>query len=178
MRELGFSSTEIASRLGVTKSTVAFHMRRLDVVPDLRFAVRYDWAEIQRAYDTGLSIRQCAARFGFTLASWHQAVRRGDVVSRPAAMPIEDLLVVGRKTSRGHLKRRLLKAGLKEKRCEECGITEWQGKPLNMALHHDNGDGRDNRLENLRLLCANCHSQTPNYGGRNGHKRRRLDEAA
>jgi predicted HNH restriction endonuclease len=43
-----------------------------------------------------------------------------------------------------------------------------------MALHHVNGQGNDNRLVNLRFLCPNCHSQTPNYGGRNGHRRSRL----
>jgi hypothetical protein len=64
------------------------------------------------------------------------------------------------------LKRRLLAAGLKVNRCETCGIDEWRGKPLSMALHHINGDGLDNRLENLMLLCPNCHAQTPNFSGR------------
>ncbi len=40
-----------------------------------------------------------------------------------------------------------------------------------MALHHINGEGTDNRLENLQLLCPNCHSQTPNFSGRNVRKR-------
>jgi len=172
----GMNQRQIAARLGITKSTVAFHVRRLKVEADQRFARRYDWAEIQRMYDTGLSVRQCAKRFGFTLASWHQAVVRGDVVARPRVMPIEELLVVGRKTSRRHLKLRLLKEGLKTNRCEDCGISEWQGKPLSMQVHHLNGDGTDNRLENIRLLCANCHSQTDTYGGRNGHRRPRAEE--
>lgn len=93
--------------------------------------------------------------------------------------PIDDLLVAGRKRSRGHLKTRLVKEGLKQNRCEICGITEWLGRPLNMELHHVNGDGDDNRLENLQLLCSNCHSQTDNWGGR-GVRRRAVsaDEAA
>jgi predicted HNH restriction endonuclease len=41
-----------------------------------------------------------------------------------------------------------------------------------MALHHINGDGSDNRLENLALLCPNCHAQTPNFSGRNRRSRR------
>ncbi|TMK71331.1 MAG: HNH endonuclease, partial [Actinobacteria bacterium] len=81
-------------------------------------------------------------------------------------------------TNRTHLKNRLLKAGLKKNRCERCGISEWLGRPLNMQLHHINGDGKDNRLGNLELLCGNCHSQTPNYGGRNGHRRKRREPAA
>ncbi len=83
-------------------------------------------------------------------------------------------MVVGRKaTSRTHLKARLISAGLKENRCEVCGIVDWQGKPLNMELHHINGDGEDNRLENLQLLCGNCHAQTDNWGGRGQRRKAR-----
>ncbi len=88
-------------------------------------------------------------------------------------MAIETLLVRGRKTARSHLKLRLLASGLKANRCEECRLEDWRGKPLAMALHHVNGDGSDNRLENIRFLCPNCHAQTPNYGGRNGHRHKR-----
>jgi 5-methylcytosine-specific restriction endonuclease McrA len=171
----GLTQREIAARLDVTKSTVAFHVRRLDHPPDQRFARRYNWTEIRKAYEGGLSYRQCKARFGFTAKSWYDAVARGDILPRPVAIPIEELLVAGRRRSRSHLKGRLLAAGIKENRCEECGITEWRDKPLNMALHHVNGDGTDNRIENIVFLCPNCHAQTPNYGGRNGHRRIRAE---
>jgi 5-methylcytosine-specific restriction endonuclease McrA len=68
-------------------------------------------------------------------------------------------------------KKRLIGAGLKTECCEGCGLTEWCGKPIPLQLHHVNGDGRDQRLENLQLLCANCHSQTDNWGGRNVRRR-------
>ena len=88
-------------------------------------------------------------------------------------MPVDQLL--GAPRNRHHLKRRLLNAGLKQNRCEVCGIEEWLGAPLSMALHHVNGDGSDNRLENLQMLCPNCHSQTANFAGRN---RRRANGTA
>lgn len=50
---------------------------------------------------------------------------------------------------------------------ETCGLEEWLGRPLSMALHHVNGEDADNRLENLQMLCPNCHSQTENFAGRN-----------
>jgi DNA-binding Lrp family transcriptional regulator len=167
----GVSKNEIARRLGVSKGTVNYHTRRLNVPIDTRFGKRYDWEEIRIAYEGGLSRLECVEKFGFSADAWMKAVKRGAIVPRPVAMPIEDLLVVGRKTSRHHLKVRLLKEGLKTNRCEQCGIATWRGKPLNVQLHHKNGDGTDNRIENLELLSPNCHSQTDTYGGRNGHRR-------
>lgn len=170
--EAGRTQAAISTELGISKGTVAFHVRQLGIPPDNRYARRYDWMEIQRAHDSGLSMRACAKRFGFNSGTWSQAIKRGDIEPRPWVIPLEELLVVGRRTSRTHLKRRLLNDGVKENRCEQCGITEWQGRPLNMQLHHVNGDGTDNRLENIVFLCGNCHSQTDTYGGRNGHRRR------
>jgi hypothetical protein len=156
---------------GVAKSTVSYHARRLDIPADERFARRYDWKAVQVAYDGGLSRRECMKRFGFSAYAWSDAVKRGSIVPRPPARPIEEPLVEGRRTSRCHLKRRLLKEGLKENRCETCGIERWLGQPLNVQLHHKNRDGSDHRLQNIVFLCPNCHSQTDTYGGRNGHRR-------
>ena len=57
----------------------------------------------------------------------------------------------------------LLNRGLKENKCEICGCTEWLGKPITLQLHHINGNPCDDRLENLQILCPNCHSQTDTY---------------
>ena len=59
---------------------------------------------------------------------------------------------------------------MKENKCEVCGITEWQGAPIICELHHINGDTTDNRIENLQILCPNCHSQTDNFRRRNVKK--------
>lgn len=65
LHRAGLSGREIATRLGVTKSTVAYHLRNLGSDPDARFSRRYDWPTIQETYDEGLTYRQCAGRFGF-----------------------------------------------------------------------------------------------------------------
>jgi 5-methylcytosine-specific restriction endonuclease McrA len=69
--------------------------------------------------------------------------------------------------STNKLKLRLYKEGLKEPKCEECGIEEWQGKPITMHLDHIDGNSKNHKLDNLRVLCPNCHSQTDTYCGRN-----------
>jgi HNH endonuclease len=160
------SRSAIAKALGLSKSTVSYHARRLGQPVDDRGARCYDWSEIQRYYDEGHSLRECLARFGFSRHSWHAAVRRGAIVPRAHPMPIEQLLVADTYRSRHNIKLRLLGEGLKQDRCEVCGLREWLGRSLSMALHHVNGDGRDNRLENLQLLCPNCHSQTANFSAR------------
>lgn len=63
------------------------------------------------------------------------------------------------------LREKLIEEGIKENKCEnpECGITDWHGKFLPLELHHINGNHFDNRLENLILLCPNCHAQIHGY---------------
>jgi DNA-binding transcriptional ArsR family regulator len=159
----GLARSEVARRLGVSKATVSYHARRLGF--PVQSPRRYDWAAVQAFYDSGHTVRECQTQFGFHSAAWSEAVSRGELVSRPRAMPIDTLLTGTR--CRTHIKQRLLGAGLLFERCEQCGITDWRGRRLALELHHRNGNGRDNRLENLTLLCPNCHSQTDSWGGRN-----------
>ena len=83
-------------------------------------------------------------------------------------IPLEEILVENRPYSSDKLKKRLIEEGLKENKCEnpECGITDWHGHQLKFHLHHINGNHNDNRLENLMILCPNCHSLTENYSGK------------
>jgi transposase-like protein len=172
----GLSVTEAARALGISKSTACYHKRRLGRPIDDRFNRRYEWDLVQAFYDEGRSITECQERFGFARKTFMDAVARGLIRTRSQLRPIDEYLVKGREVNRTHLKSRLLAEGLKENRCERCGIGDWVGAPLSMALHHVNGDGDDNRLENLMMLCPNCHAQTPNFSGRN-RRLRRLEAA-
>jgi Zn finger protein HypA/HybF involved in hydrogenase expression len=80
---------------------------------------------------------------------------------------IEDAFIIGGNLSSFSLNKKIRKYNLKEYKCSECGIFEWLGKELSLHIDHINGINNDNRLENLRFLCPNCHSQTDTYCGKN-----------
>ena len=83
-----------------------------------------------------------------------------------------DELFAGHITSSSvRIKNHLVLAGIKKDCCEKCGITEWQGKPISLQLHHKDGNPNNNCLENLEILCPNCHTQTDNYGSKNASKK-------
>jgi Zn finger protein HypA/HybF involved in hydrogenase expression len=70
-------------------------------------------------------------------------------------------------SSRASVRKQIIKQNLIEYKCEKCQISTWEGQKLSLHLDHINGKNGDHRLENLRFLCPNCHSQTNNYTGRN-----------
>lgn len=86
-----------------------------------------------------------------------------------AKIPLKDILVKNSSyVSIPSLKRRIINEGLLQLKCSECQLgPQWNNKPLSLQLDHINGINDDHRLENLRLLCPNCHSQTDTFAGRN-----------
>lgn len=85
---------------------------------------------------------------------------------------LQSILVVNSTFNRTHLKARLLKENFLRNECYICGQQPiWNGKPLSLQIDHINGVSDDNRLENLRILCGHCHSQTDNFAGKNKRSR-------
>lgn len=80
---------------------------------------------------------------------------------------LENILVENSRYGSHHLKQKLLSKNILENKCYTCSNKgEWYGKKLSLQLDHINGINNDNRLENLRLLCPNCHSQTETFSGK------------
>ena len=120
----------------------------------------------RRIQELNLDIRH------FTGRSW----RKDSVTAVRASKPTAELLVNGSTFQSFKLKKRLLSEGYKEARCEMCNGVQWLNRPIPLELDYINGFRTDNRLENLRLLCPNCHALTETYRGKKRAKCR--DETA
>lgn len=104
----------------------------------------------------------------FTGARWNKGITAEEHPSIKKK-DISEILVVNSGWNSSSIRLRLFKEGLKEHKCECCGNTEWLGQPIPLELHHINGIHTDNRLENLQILCPNCHAQTDNYSGKSSN---------
>lgn len=102
-----------------------------------------------------------AARLGIQGNPALKGVSKPWTEARKNRVLLEDLLANKKFAVSSTVKAKLFSAGLKKNECEDCGISEWRGKSIACHLDHVNGNNRDNRIENLRILCPN--SQTPTY---------------
>lgn len=82
-------------------------------------------------------------------------------------MPLAEYLRSSTHIQSDKVRLKLLKEKYKEHKCECCQLTEWNGKPIPLELHHIDGNHYNNSLDNFQLLCPNCHAFTDSYRGRN-----------
>lgn len=193
MLTTGKNYGEIRRELGVAASTIAYHAKRMGLTGKSKYAQRIDWKSVQAFYDAGATIRQTIAHFDMHRSTWSDAVGDGTIQlddtphrklllqqsrkidgDRGRGVETDDLLCVNSSSQTGVIKRRVIRDRLlphycSNPRCPLHGVTDpmWAGIPITLHLDHINGVSNDHRLENLRWLCPNCHSQTDTYCGRN-----------
>ena len=145
----------------------------------------YTDADFIEAWTTSGSIRQVLGKLGLVEAGGNYACakKRADALGLTKEhmhgkswnkgkkvgpkRPVEEYLSNQRPIQSNSLKKRLLAEGLKQHKCECCGITEWNGQLAPIELDHIDGNRYNNTIENLRILCPNCHAQTDTYRGKN-----------
>ena len=132
--------------------------------------------QIREAYAKDNTLHQAASELQMTVVSlWRRAKAIGlawkDKNYRhvnPTKIPLDEILAGKHPYYQTlKLKKRLIADGIKENKCEECGIDSWLGQPISIQLDHIDGDSHNHKLDNLRMMCPNCHSQTLTYSGKN-----------
>ena len=131
------------------------------VISKLRLRVagsNYDMVK-RKIRELGLDVSHMTGK------AWNQGVQFRPLREK---QPLQGILVEHSTfVNANHLRERLLSESVKARRCECCGNSEWLGQPIALELHHVNGIRDDQRLDNLRILCPNCHAMTKNYRGKN-----------
>jgi hypothetical protein len=141
-----------------------------------RKALNLSFDQIKSAVETTTSAHAASIKLGVTYTSFIRYAKqhglyapnqggKGTAKPKPRKLSLDELLCKSDRT-RTHtsgLRVRLIREGILEERCSVCSLTEWMGKKIVLQLDHENGDRQDNTRTNLRLLCPNCHSQTPTF---------------
>jgi hypothetical protein len=105
-----------------------------------------------------VNIRRHIERLQLNTSHWNGQSGAGRL-GKNKQLTLEDILKPDSPYPSHQVRLALLKSGVKENRCEQCNAVKWHKNPITIQLHHRNGIRNDNRLENLQMLCPNCHSQ-------------------
>ena len=150
---------------------------------------KYTLEQLKEAIKTSTSIRQVLFKLnlveqGGNYSTFHKAVKYYNLDTShftgqnmtgrkfpSRRKPIEEYLINESNIKSNELKKYLLDDKIFEHKCYKCNLTTWNNLPIPLELEHINGIHSDNRLENLTLLCPNCHAQTDTYRGKNIKKK-------
>ena len=136
--------------------------------------------EIKEIVFSGKTMNECANILGIPFTTFkrraihlniykpntgRKGLKRESKEYEKIKIPLEKIISgdYGKKYTSSRLRKRLIDEGYKKNICEGCGINEWMGEILSLELHHKDGNHLNNHLENLSILCPNCHSLTPNH---------------
>lgn len=158
---------------------------------DKRIKDKWKWAkftkeQLEEAIKNSFSIRQVKEKLGMNVdaggsySTLYKYIKKynldtshftGQLWSKGKQVklktPTEKYLSNEQKVNTFALKKRLFRDNLFERKCYNCNLSEWQGKPIPTDLHHIDGNKHNNNLSNLTILCPNCHAQTDNYCSKN-----------
>jgi Winged helix-turn-helix DNA-binding len=183
--ETGVSYKEISKQLGISKSTISYYAKRLDLMRGQSFdKIIYDWEAMQLYYDEGHCLLEVAQYFNIKYAAVLGGSGRGKLKTDPQRkcnkreyfykIKNEDIFKENSPYKTCTARHRILSANLIPYYCnnDNCILYKverpsWAGNPIVLHIDHINGINNDHRLSNLRWLCPNCHSQTDTYCARN-----------
>ena len=138
--------------------------------------VKVSDTDIIRVYNEQCTLHEAAGKLKVTVITlWRRAKKLGlawknkDYTGNKGCKILLSEILEGKhpEYQTFKLKNRIIKEKIKENKCEVCGITSWTGKELIMQLDHIDGNPHNHKLENLRMICPNCHCQTPTWCGKN-----------
>lgn len=177
----GQKYSQITRELGVAGSTISYHAKKMGITRNPNYH-KHDWEAIQAYYDAGNNLSSTKMKFDLRHDVLQRAKERGDLkldYNRDNSLSFrfvtaDKIFVKNSLISTASVKRYILKNDLVPYFCviKICPLYEmknpiWAGQKIVLHLDHKNGIRNDHRLDNLRFLCPNCHSQTMTYCGRN-----------